>query len=116
LAIKEGTELAMNDGKKTWQELIPKQHHQHGKIFSEQASERHLGQRKWDHAIELKSNAPLSLDCRIYPLAPKEKEEQKEFLQTTLHLQRIRHSKSPYASGFFFIKKKDGKLRPVQDY
>ena len=23
---------------------------------------------------------------------------------------------SPYASSFFFIKKKDGKLRPIQDY
>jgi len=31
-------------------------------------------------------------------------------------LKRVRRSKSPYASGFFFIKKKDGKLRPVQDY
>jgi Reverse transcriptase (RNA-dependent DNA polymerase) len=28
----------------------------------------------------------------------------------------IRPSKSPYAAPFFFIKKKDGKLRPVQDY
>ena len=28
----------------------------------------------------------------------------------------IRPSKSPYSSPFFFIKKKDGKLRPVQDY
>src|SRR5260370_977722 len=28
----------------------------------------------------------------------------------------IRLSKSPYSSPFFFIKKKDGKLRPVQDY
>ena len=25
-------------------------------------------------------------------------------------------SKSPYAANFFFMKKKDGKLRPVQDY
>lgn len=25
-------------------------------------------------------------------------------------------SKSLYASSFFFVKKKDGKLRPVQDY
>jgi hypothetical protein len=25
-------------------------------------------------------------------------------------------SKSPYASPFFFVKKKDGQLRPVQDY
>ena len=29
---------------------------------------------------------------------------------------RIRPSKSPQASPFFFVKKKDGKLRPVQDY
>ena len=29
---------------------------------------------------------------------------------------RIRPSKSPFASPFFFIQKKDGKLRPVQDY
>ena len=106
----------MNDGKKTWQELVPKQHHQHGKTFLEQASERHSGKRKWDHAIKLKSDAPSSLDCRVYPLALQEKEEQKEFLQTNLRLQRIRHSKSPYTSEFFFIKKKDGKLRPVQDY
>jgi hypothetical protein len=28
----------------------------------------------------------------------------------------IQPSKSPYATPFFFIKKKDGKLRPVQDY
>ena len=28
----------------------------------------------------------------------------------------ISKSKSPYASPFFFIKKKDGKLCPVQDY
>jgi Reverse transcriptase (RNA-dependent DNA polymerase) len=28
----------------------------------------------------------------------------------------IRPSKSPYKSCFFYIKKKDGKLQPVQDY
>lgn len=34
------------------------------------------------------------------------------------HLKKgyIRPSKSPMASPFFFVKKKDGKLRPVQDY
>src|SRR5712672_3228934 len=106
-AMNKGTGLAMNDGRKTWQELVPKQHHQHGKTFLEQASERHLGKRKWDHTIELKSDALLSLNCRVYPLAPSKKEEQKEFLRTNLCLQRIRHSKSPYASRFFFIKKKD---------
>jgi len=49
-------------------------------------------------------------------LSPKEKEEQCEFLSQNLCLQRIRCSKSPYASGFFLIQKKDGKFRPVQDY
>jgi hypothetical protein len=47
---------------------------------------------------------------------PKEKEEQKKFLKGNLRLQRICRSNSLYASGFFFIKKKDGKFRPVQDY
>jgi hypothetical protein len=34
------------------------------------------------------------------------------------HLQKgyIHPSKSPIASPFFFVSKKDGKLRPVQDY
>jgi len=34
------------------------------------------------------------------------------------HLKRgtIRRSKSPYVASFFFIKKKNGKLRPVQDH
>jgi reverse transcriptase-like protein len=64
----------------------------------------------------LKPEAPTSIDCRIYPLSPKEKEEQKEFLAENLRLKCIRQSNSPYASSFFLIRKKDGKFRPVQDY
>jgi len=56
------------------------------------------------------------INCRVYPLSPKEKEEQRKFLSQNLRLQRIHRSKSPYASGFFLIRKKDGKFRPVQDY
>ncbi len=39
-----------------------------------------------------------------------------EFLQKHLEKEYIRPSKSPYATPFFFIKKKSGELRPVQDY
>ncbi len=39
-----------------------------------------------------------------------------KFLNEQLEKGYIRPSKSPYASPFFFIKKKDGKLWPVQDY
>ena len=39
-----------------------------------------------------------------------------EFIDKQLAKGYIRPSISPYTSSFFFIKKKDGKLRPVQDY
>ena len=39
-----------------------------------------------------------------------------DFLKEQLSKGYVRLSKSPYASPFFFVKKKDGKLRPVQDY
>ncbi len=111
LAIK-----ALNKQEKTWQELVPKQYHKYGSIFSKKDSERFPGTRKWDHTINLKVDAPMSINCCVYPLSPKEKDEQKEFLAENLHLHRIRRSNSPYASRFFLIRKKDGKFRPVQDY
>ena len=39
-----------------------------------------------------------------------------EFIREQYAKGYIQPSKSPYASPFFFIKKRDGKLRPVQDY
>src|SRR6266702_140534 len=39
-----------------------------------------------------------------------------QFLKNKLEKGYIHESKSPYALSFFFICKKDGKLRPVQDY
>ncbi len=45
-----------------------------------------------------------------------EQEQLDKFLDENLESGRIRPSKSPFASPFFFIKKKDGTLRPVQDY
>ena len=38
------------------------------------------------------------------------------FLEENLQSGKIHPSKSPMASPFFFVKKKDGTLRPVQDY
>ena len=39
-----------------------------------------------------------------------------EFLEENLKSGQIRPSNSPMASPFFFVKKKDGALQPVQDY
>ena len=71
--------------------------------------------RKWDHAIELIPGAePKS--SKVYPLSLLEQEELDAFLEENLRTGRIRPSKSPIAAPVFFIKKKDGSLRLVQDY
>ena len=45
-----------------------------------------------------------------------EDEALNKFIDEQLLKGYISPSKSPYTSSFFFIKKKDRKLRPVQDY
>ena len=66
--------------------------------------------------IELLPNAPKSLAGRLLRLPQDEIQEIDKF--TVEHLQRgtIRAGKGPYAASFFFVKKADGKLQPVQDY
>ena len=71
--------------------------------------------KPWDHAIELIPGEKPS-NCKIYPLSPVEQKELDIFLRENLDSGRIRPSKSPMASPVFFIKKKDGALRLVQDY
>jgi len=55
-------------------------------------------------------------DCKVYPLSVKEQKELDCFLDEHLKTRYIRPSKSPCAVPFFFVKKKDSSLRPVQDY
>ena len=71
--------------------------------------------RIWDHAIELIPGSKPT-DCKLYPLNRQEQEQLDAFLKENLETGRIQSSKSPMASPFFFVKKKDGSLRPVQDY
>ncbi len=66
--------------------------------------------------INLKEDALAVLDCKIYPLSHDQNIKLDEFLAEHLHKGYIRESNSLYASPFFFIKKKDGKLQPIQDY
>jgi len=71
--------------------------------------------RKWDYAIELIPGVEPKLS-KVYPLSPLEQTELDTFLEKNLHTGRIQPSKSPIAAPVFFIKKKDGSLRLVQDY
>ncbi len=85
-------------------------------IFSEEKSQRLPKHTIWDHAIKLLPGAPSTMPGRLLPLNQKEIQEVHNFVQEHLKRGTIRESWSPYAANFFFVKKKDGKLRLVQDY
>ena len=95
---------------------VPEEYQRHWKVFSKEESHRFPPSRPWDHAIELKEGAPEAINCKIIPTAMEEDEALKKFIKEQLEKGYIRKSKSPYASAFFFIKKKDRKLCPIQDY
>ena len=88
---------------------------EHPTVFNKQGFDLLPERRPWDHAIELTPGSK-PVDCKVYPLNLNEQKVLDDFLEENLRSGRIRPSKSPMASPFFFVKKKDGTLRPVQDY
>jgi transposase InsO family protein len=96
-------------------EQIPSAYHDYLNVFDEQKAGRFPESRIWDHKIEMKPDfVPKSF--KTYNLTPAEQLELDNFLKENLEKGYIRPSQSPMASPFFFVNKKDGKLRPCQDY
>jgi len=85
------------------------------KVFGKVESERMPTRKSWDHAINLKENF-VPRKGRTYLMLRQEKEEVQEFVEEQLRKGYIRPSKSPQTSLVFFVRKKDGKKRMVQDY
>jgi hypothetical protein len=110
------TDLAIQAGEQQTEAELPKEYQEFARLFSDEAADRFPPSREWDHAIDLKPGAPDALDCKVYPMTRDEDTALEKFLDEMVGKGYIRPSKSPYASPFFFVKKKDGKLRPVQDY
>jgi hypothetical protein len=110
------TELAVQAGQNQVAAVVPKVYERFSKLFSDEESARFPPSRPWDHAIDFKPNAPDALLCKVYPMTQEEDKGLLKFLREQEAKGYIRPSISPYASPFFFIQKKDGKLRPVQDY
>ena len=101
--------------KRTFEEIVPPHYHEFKAVFSKESFDELPDRKPWDHAIELKPDSQPHR-CKIYPLSPNEQAELDAFLDENLKSGRIRPSKSPMASPVFFVKKKDGSLRLVQDY
>jgi len=100
---------------KSFDDLVPKDLHDFYDVFAKESFDTLPERKPWDHAIELEPGSK-PVNCKVYPLSPSEQVQLDEFIQENLASGRIRPSKSPMASPVFFIKKKDGSLRLVQDY
>ena len=69
----------------------------------------------WDHAIDTKERFVLK-KRKVYLLLREEREEVYEFISAQLRKGYIRPSKSSQTALVFFIGKKDGRKRMVQNY
>ena len=100
---------------KSVEDMVPKEYHEFLDVFSEEKAVRFPESKPWDHKIDMKEGfEPKSF--KNYNLTLEEQIELDKFLKENLDKGYIRLSQSPMASPFFFVKKKDGKLRPCQDY
>jgi len=95
--------------------LVPEEFHRWIKVFGKKQSERMPTRKIWDHAINLKEEF-VPQKGKVYPLSREEREEVREFVKEQLRKRYIRPSKLPQMAPVFFVGKKDGKKRMVQDY
>jgi hypothetical protein len=115
LATKLAVEANQKKPDLTPEQLPPPEYHEYLDIFDEDKANRFPDTRPWDHKIKMKSGfEPKSF--KMYNLTPEEQIELNKFLKENLDKEYIKPSQSPMASPFFFVKKKDGKLRLCQDY
>ena len=95
--------------------LVPEKFHRWIKVFGKKQLERMPIRKVWDHMIDVKEGF-IPRKGKVYPLSRKEREEVREFVKEQLRKGYIRPSKSPQTVPVFFVGKKDGKKRMVQDY
>jgi hypothetical protein len=101
--------------KKSFEELVPSYLHDFHDIFAKDGLNRLPPEQPGiDHHIEMKPGFILKTS-KIYPLSEKERSAVKVFINENRKKGFISESKSPQASGFFFVGKKSGELRPCQD-
>jgi len=107
------TTLAKGEEHKTTD--IPLEFRKYAKVFSDKEAQRLPKHQPWDHKIDLQPGLQMR-KTSVYRLTPPEMTVLKEYITDGLKRGTLQRSKALDACSFFFINKKDGKLRPVQDY
>jgi len=106
----------MQDKQIDLKEAIPLELHKYPNDFSNDRASQFSKSTTWDHKIELKEGFKPKL-FKLYPMTPEEDTMTKEFIDDNLTKGYIHPSKSPMATPFFFVHKKETmKKRPCQDY
>ena len=95
--------------------LVPEKFHEWIKVLGKKQLERMPTRKLWDHVIDVKEGF-MPRKGKVYPLSREEREEVREFVKEQLRKGYIRLSKSLQTAPVFFVGKKDGKKRMVQDY
>ena len=109
------TELAIATEAAKPKPTLPPEYASFTSVFLKEAMEHVPPSRPYDHEINLDESFKPKVG-KVYPLSPEERKATEDFLDENLRTGKIRPSNSPQASPFFFVKKKDGGLRPCQDY
>ena len=99
----------------TDEKIVPPEYHKFLDIFDKKWASQFPDKWPWDHKIDMKPDFEPKL-FKNYNLTLAEQIKLENFLKENLEKGYIWKSKSPMASLFFFVKKKDGKLWPCQDY
>jgi len=95
--------------------MVPEKFHLWIKVFRKKQSERMPTKKMWDHAIEVKEEF-VPRKGKVYPLSMDKREKVREFIQEQLRKGYIQPLKLPQTAPVFFVGKKNGKKRIVQDY
>ena len=111
--ITLATELAQQTEKSKAE--LPQSYADFMDVFEKKTIDELLPSRTFNHTIELNEGFSPKV-AKIYPLNPKEQEACRTFVDEHLNSGKLVPSKSPQALPFFFVPKKDGSIRPCQDY
>jgi len=107
-AIEMAHKYATEHGKE--EVTLPEEFKRHTLLFSDEEANKFPPSRgEGDHKIELMDTAPISFNCKVYPLSRKEQEAEDKFLDENLAKGYIVPSHSPYGFSTFSVPKNDSK-------
>ncbi len=94
---------------------VPSEYRDLKGVFSKSRAASLPPHRPYDCAIDLLPGTSPPKG-KLYSLSAPEREAMEKYISDSLAAKIIRPSSSPAGAGFFFVKKKDGSLRPCIDY